>query len=167
MISMPAKFASIAALLLLSACVTAPTGPTVLVLPGSGKSFDEFRIDDFTCRQFASQQAGDAQAANDTGVRSAALGTVVGAVAGALIGGNNGAAVGAGTGLLVGSAAGTGNTQISARGLQRRYDVAYLQCMYARGHRIPASSHLTTAPAQPSYPPPDYPPPATLPPPVR
>jgi len=43
----------LAALLLLAGCVTAPTGPTVLVLPGQQKSFDQFRNDDIACQQYA------------------------------------------------------------------------------------------------------------------
>ncbi|HTH44456.1 MAG TPA: hypothetical protein VL528_05200, partial [Oxalicibacterium sp.] len=44
--------------LALSACTTMPTGPSVLVLPGSGKSFDQFRADDMDCRQYAQYQMG-------------------------------------------------------------------------------------------------------------
>ena len=31
--------------------------------------------------------------------------------------------------------------------VQRRYDFAYLQCMYAKGHRVPVSGGYTSAPA--------------------
>jgi len=65
------------------------------------------------------------------------LGTVVGAAAGAALGGRSGAAAGAGGGLLIGSAAGAGAGETSAYGLQRRYDYAYIQCMYAKGHKVP------------------------------
>jgi hypothetical protein len=43
---------------LLGACATAPTGPTVMVLPGSGISFEQFQADDAACRQWAARQAG-------------------------------------------------------------------------------------------------------------
>src|SRR5262249_10172004 len=96
-----------AAALALAACVSMPTGPAVMVLPGTGKSFDEFRFDDGTCRQFAYEQIGGhtaAQAQQDAAVSSAVVGTVLGAAAGAAIGGNSaGAATGAGVGLLGGS----------------------------------------------------------------
>ena len=46
-----------AAALLLGACATAPTGPGVMVLPGAGKSFEQFQADDAACRSWASQQA--------------------------------------------------------------------------------------------------------------
>jgi hypothetical protein len=42
--------------LLLSACATAPTGPSVMVLPGSGKPFEQFQADDTICRQWAARQ---------------------------------------------------------------------------------------------------------------
>jgi hypothetical protein len=47
-----------AGVLLLGACTTMPTGPSVTVLPGTGKNFDQFRFDDQECRQFANGQVG-------------------------------------------------------------------------------------------------------------
>lgn len=123
----------------------------MMVLPGSGKSFEQFRADDLDCRQFAQFQIGDKstdQRAVDAGVGSAVVGTVVGALAGAAIGGHNGAAVGAGTGLLFGSMAGTGAAQSSAYGTQRQYDNAYIQCMYSKGDQVPvAQSRARSRPA--------------------
>ena len=81
---------AIVAGLLLAGCASAPSGPSVMALPGSAKSFDEFRADDAGCRQFA---AADPDATK-----------------------------------------------------QWRYDMAYLQCMYARGHQIPLPSGAFTAP---------------------
>jgi YMGG-like Gly-zipper len=134
----------VAATLALGACAVAPpSGPSVLVLPGEGKSFDQFRADDYECRQFASGQIGGAQPAQasvDSGVKSAAIGNAVGAAAGALIGGQRGAAVGAGTGLLFGSAAGAGAAESSSYTLQQRYDMGYQQCMYAKGHKVPVAA---------------------------
>ena len=153
--------------LLLNACVSMPKGPSVMVLPGSAKSFDQFRFDDVECRQFADVQIGGtspSDAAADSVAKSAAVGTVVGAAAGAALGGRSGAAAGAGGGLLFGSAAGAGAGETSAYGLQRRYDYAYVQCMYAKGHKVPVSGRLTSAPpASPAYvpPPPPPPPPAS------
>jgi len=139
-----------------------------MVLPGTNKNFDQFRFDDGECRQYASYQVGGATAEDasvDSGVRSAAVGTVVGAAAGALIGGRSGAAVGAGTGLLVGSTAGAGAAGASARTLQQRYDIAYAQCMYAKGHQVPAAGgrrqggpYSAPPPPPPGTPPPPPPP---------
>lgn len=166
------KLALAAALALLAGCATTPNGPSVMALPGSGKSFDQFRADDLMCRQYALQAIGGTtpnQAATDSAVRSAAVGTVVGAAAGAAIGGNRGAGVGAGTGLVMGSVAGAGAADASSYGAQRRYDHAYIQCMYSRGHRVPVSGQLMSDPDRASRassarsippPPPGSPPPA-------
>jgi pantothenate kinase type III len=68
-------------------CASAPTGPGVLVLPGSGKTIEQFRADDSQCRQLAASEL-----------------------------------------------------QTVPRGAlpdQERYDMVYMQCMYAEGHQIP------------------------------
>ena len=152
-----------AAALLLGACVSVPSGPSVMVLPGTGKSFDQFRADDYDCRQFASYQVGgkDAnQAAGESVAKSAVLGAVVGTAAGAAIGGRSGAGTGAAAGTAFGALAGTGTGEVSAGSLQRRYDYAFIQCMYAKGHKVPVSGRLTSAPPSgPSYAPPPPPPP--------
>ncbi len=90
---------------LLTACVHIPSGPSVMTLPGSGKSFDQFRSDEYECRQYAYEQVGGntpRQASRASGVESAVIGAGLGAAAGAAIGGGHGAAIGAGTGLLMG-----------------------------------------------------------------
>ena len=84
--------------LLAGACASAPTGPGVMVLPGAGKTFEQFQADDTACRQWAAQSAG--------------------------------ASGGAGYGSA-----------------QRAYDVAYQQCMYAKGNRIPGTR--SGVPSQP------------------
>jgi len=148
--------------LFLAGCVTYPSGPSIMALPGSHMSFDQFRADDAACRAYASQGIGgqDAQqAAQQSGVSSAALGTAVGAIAGAAIGGDShGAAVGAGTGLLFGTLAGTGAADTSSWMLQQRYDAGYVQCMYAKGHKVPVSGRYESGSrSAPSYAPPPRP----------
>jgi hypothetical protein len=157
-------------LLLVSGCTTMPTGPSSLVLPGAGKTFEAFRADDYVCRQYAQEQVGGVtanQSATNSGVESAAVGTAVGAAAGALLGGHRGVGTGAGVGLLMGSAAGAGAAESSGYELQRRYDFSYQQCMYLKGNRIPVSGRFATPyyEQQPSSPPPPPPPPGTPPPP--
>jgi hypothetical protein len=136
-----ARFSALVVLLVLGACtVMPPNEPSVLVLPGTGKTFDQFRADNDTCKQFAYEQVGGRSpsvAAADSGVRSAAVGTVLGAAAGAAINGGRGAAVGAGSGMAMGGLAGAGAAETSSGRLQQRYDFGYQQCMYANGHRIP------------------------------
>lgn len=168
------RWLALGAVLVLGACATLPpSGPSVMVLPGSGKNFDQFRFDDYECRNFASTQLGGATAESsqtDSAVKSAAIGTAVGAAAGAIIGGHRGAAAGAGTGLVIGAAGGAGAAQGSAMSLQRRYDISYQQCMYAKGHQIPTTGRFDGQrrgynPPAASAPPP--PPPGTPPPPPR
>jgi outer membrane lipoprotein SlyB len=155
------------ALLALAACVTVPDGPSRMSLPGTGKSFDQFRADDNECRQYATAQVGGKtpeQASTDSGVKSAAVGTAIGAVAGAAIGGSSGAGVGAGVGLLGGAMAGSGAANASSYTLQQRYDIGYTQCMYAKGHKVPVSGRFASADERqaPRYytPPPPPPPPS-------
>jgi hypothetical protein len=166
----PLSIAAVGAALLLAGCVSMPSGPGVMVLPGTGKNFDQFRADDMECRQFASNQVGGTTpdgAAENSGLKSAAVGTAVGAVAGAIIGGQRGAATGAGAGLIVGGASGAGAAGASQRSLQQRYDFGYTQCMYAKGHKVPMAGRYENArpPVASSsiYAPP--PPPAGVPPP--
>ena len=168
--------------LLLGACATVPTGPSVMVLPGSSKSFEQFQADDAVCRQWAQHQTGTTtgEAANNSTATGAVVGTVVGAAAGAALGaaaGNPavGAAAGAGVGLLGGTAVGAGQARGAYHSVQQRYNMAYMQCMYAKGNQIPVargsvspgySSHSTPPPPPPKRmpttpppPPPNVPPP--------
>jgi len=168
----------ILASLLLVGCASAPTGPAVLVLPGTGKSFDAFRSDDAECRGYAHAQVAPAeQAGNDAVAKGAVLGTALGAVVGGAFGGHSGAAAGAGFGLATGALAGAGTSQASSYTLQQRYDVGYQQCMYSKGHKVPmavrevqARKSTSQKPAQPRIgtsappPPPPGPPPAEAPP---
>ena len=74
---------------LCAGCATAPAGPSVMVLPGAGRSFDQFQADVSVCRDWAAQQ-----------------------VKGAFM-------------------------DAPSFEVQRRYDNAYIQCMYAKGHQVP------------------------------
>jgi hypothetical protein len=160
--------------LALAGCASTPPGPSVMVLPGSGKSFDQFRADDFECRDYAFAQSGARtpdQAGSTAGVNTAAVGAVVGAAAGAAIGrSGHDAVAGAALGTAGGALVGSGTAAQSARTVQGRYDIAFQQCMYAKGHQIPMSAgyrgHL--GPTGSSYrqaTPPPPPPPAGTPPP--
>ena len=97
-VAMPTKRCSVAVVAitgLLAACATAPTGPTVMVLPASGKTLEQFHTDDLTCQQLAAHEI-----------------------------------------------AGSSSREITR---QRRFDIAYMQCMYANGRQIPIPG------GQPSY----------------
>ena len=157
--------------LALSGCATLPTGPSLMVLPTAGKPFEQFQTEDASCRQWAGQQIGlsPQETVNYNTAGGAALGTLLGAGLGAAIGaasGNPGlgAAIGAGSGLLGGTVVGANAGQAYGWDAQRRYDIAYQQCMYAKGNQIPGVVRET----QPAYrmPPPPPPPPGNAPLPV-
>ena len=144
----------------LAGCMRLPAGPNVMVLPGAGKDFDQFNADDFLCRRWAAQRIGQTatRAANDTAVTGAAVGTALGAAAGAAIGAASGnpaagAAVGAGAGLVGGGLVGASEAESVHWTMQRRYDVAYMQCMYAKGNQIPVPRGSRPMSAWPAPPP--------------
>ncbi len=160
MLNKTLKLSPLLAVLVLGACATIPPGPRVMALPGTGKSFDEFKANDYECRQYAESQTGmnPNDAVANSAVSGAIVGTAVGALAGAMIGGHGGAGVGAGMGLATGAIAGSGAGGASGRNFQQRYDVAYQQCMYARGNKVPVAGRMESP--RPAYgPPPGYYPP--------
>ena len=145
------KFLFVVTFLVLGGCVSMPTGPSVMVLPAPDKSFEQFQIDDVVCRQWAAQQLGTSpqQIANQNTISGAALGTVLGAGLGAALGaasGNpgTGAAIGAGSGLLLGTASGADAGRMTGYDAQRRYDIAYQQCMYSKGNQLPGTTVTRT-----------------------
>jgi len=152
-------------LFVVTGCVTnVPMGPRVAVMPAPGKPFDLFVTEEHMCRQYAEQAIGSSpnDVASKNAVGTAAAGVAIGTAAGALLGGGHeGAATGAAVGLLAGSAAGTDQAAYASRDTQWRYDIAYEQCMYAKGNQIPGyPSQRQISPPPPGYKqPPPYPPP--------
>ena len=136
-----------------------------MVLPAPGKPFAVFQSEDAACRHWADQQIGQSpqENYNQNAVSGAAVGTVLGAGVGALLGaasGNAGAgaAIGAGSGLLLGTANGADSGQVYGQQSQRRYDNAYLQCMYASGNQIPGTIRRENRQRRMMAPPPPPPP---------
>jgi len=90
-------------LLAATGCAHVPTGPSVMVLAGNGKSIEQFQADDNVCRQFASREVA--------------------------------------------------TTEGGPVPAQRRYDMAYMQCMHAKGNQLPQSprppSRTTSSPPAP------------------
>ena len=80
---------------LLVACQAMPSGPSVLVLPGTGKDFNLFHNDDLACRQLAHTQVETSKVEPDSKEEG-----------------------------------------------QQNYDIGYIQCMYAKGHRVPVPGEL-------------------------
>jgi len=142
---------------LLAACAQIPNGPSVAVMPPPGKPFDLFVADDQLCRNYATQAIGGtnaSQAAAASAVSSAAIGTALGAAVGLASGGGSGAGTGAAIGAVAGTAVGLGQADVSRAGTQRRYDIAYQQCMYSRGNLLPGQSASAYRAAPPPPPPP-------------
>ena len=102
----------------LSGCSTLPSGPSVLVLPGTGKDYALFRTDDAQCKEMARAQIAAAKVPP--------------------------------------------NSDESA---QQAYDIAYIQCMYGKGHRVPVPGSVTYGTRQDWHPPPppNLPPPQSAP----
>jgi hypothetical protein len=161
----PRSFCVFLVVLMLAGCATVPTGPSVMVWPAPGKPFDQFQADDANCKWWASQQVGltPQETVNKNTASGAVLGTLVGAGLGAAIGaasGNAGigAAIGAGSGLLAGTISGADAGQGYQGETQRRYDIAYQQCMYARGNQVSgAQQRSPSAYGALPPPPPPYP----------
>jgi hypothetical protein len=94
-----------------------------MVLPGSGKTLEQFQLDDTACRQWATGRTESVRGAVDT-------------------------------------------PGLSAQG---SYDIAYMQCMFAKGHRIPVrqgTSPPALSPQPPAAEPTPVTPPAVPPPPA-
>ena len=152
-------------MVVLGGCATVPPGPSVMVLPASGKPFEVFQSDDNACRQWAEQQIAESPdaAANRTLAGGAVIGTGLGAALGAAIGSFSahagaGAGIGALAGLITGAAMATGPAYGAGSEIQRRYDNAYVQCMYAKGNQLPGSVQrsIRAYSAPPPPPPPGY-----------
>ena len=119
----------------LVACVSAPTGPTIAIMPREGKPFEVFQKEDQECRQFASNGVADtSNAALKEGATSAAVGAALGAAAGLMIGGGSHTNVG----MLGGAAVGAMNSAGKQNQAQVQYNIAYQQCMYAKGNQVPS-----------------------------
>ena len=157
-----AAAALVASTTLLTACAPMPIGPSVAVMPGPYKPFDVFMQDDEMCRGWAAHSIGipGNDAAAQAFIASTALGTALGAAVGAVAGGHRGAEAGAAAGMAMGAMAGTGTSAATSWNSQRRYDIAYSQCMYARGNVVPPYGYQSTTPQPvPPAPPRPVPPP--------
>lgn len=173
------RYVILLSLCTLTACATVPTGPGVTVLPAPGKPFDLFVQEDAACRLWAERQIGlsPQETIGNNTAAGAVAGTAIGVGVGALLGaasGNMGAgaAFGGASGLLIGTASGASSDQVYGQEAQRRYDTAYVQCMYAKGNQVPGRSRVirrsyrtyTVAPPPPMVSPSPYygpaPPPA-------
>ena len=130
----------------LAGCAITPIGPTARVLPAAGKPFEVFQADQIQCRQFAEGQVdGGSLVSRLEEFGTLAGGTVLSAGAGYAFGRTRGAEIGAALGALGGAGSAVGGAMADQRGLQSRYDLAYTQCMYARGNQVPMGSRTAAA----------------------
>jgi uncharacterized protein YcfJ len=167
---------AMAAVMALSACAPTVMAPTVPVMPGPGKPFDQFAADQQTCQSYANAQVAPLiNQANSQAIGGTLLSTALGAGLGAAVGGGRGAAIGAASGAVLGGALGAQGSSIAGMSIQQQYDIYYSQCMYARGNQVPGFSPGQYAipaypgsggpPPPPSGAPPPPPPGAMVPPP--
>jgi hypothetical protein len=106
------SIAAAAQLIVLAGCVPQTMAPTVVVTPGPSKSSADFAVDQTGCTAQANQQMAPAiQAANTQLVGNALLAVTPSQTA--------------------------QSTQSAQVTLQRQYDAAYSQCMYAKGDIVP------------------------------
>ena len=165
-------------LLGLTACVSAPQGPHVAVMPTPGKPLELFAAEDQFCRGYAQQSLGP-DTRGETAVGAAVVGTILGAAVGSAMSGRryNNTGAGAATGLMMGTAIGAGNSAEEGRSAQQRYDIAYEQCMvsknnqpsqryYRRSSSVVVVPQAAPAPYYPPPPPPPPPPTGQVPPPL-
>ena len=147
---------SILFLVFMAGCAEMPNGPTVAVMPSPNKPFDVFMQDEQLCRNWAAQSIGQPgnDVARDQVLGSALAGAAIGATAGALMGGHREAGAGAAMGTVMGVTAGASQGNLSAARAQRQYDIAYQQCMYAKGNMVPAYESAPYRYAAPPSPPP-------------
>jgi hypothetical protein len=149
--------------LVLAGCAEMPTGPSVAVMPAPNKPFEVFMQDDQLCRGWAAHSIGLAghDAAAETLLASTATGAVIGALAGAVVGGHRNVNAGAAMGTVIGASAGANQSAYTAANAQRRYDIAYQQCMYSKGNLVPSYGYGGYRyPVPPAVAPPLPPPPA-------
>jgi hypothetical protein len=128
-------------IMVLAGCVPALMAPTVVVTPGPGKLPAEFAADQTGCATQANQQLAPAvQAANNQIVGNALLGAAFGA--GSSAGSSNSAVAGNAS---AGAATTGAATALPAQAtLQQQFNVAYSECMYAKGDIVPGMTPVVT-----------------------
>lgn len=135
---------------LLSGCATLPDGPSIRALPGTGKTFEEFRSADDACRQNSFERVqglGADLGVTETDQKRAGGETAVHAAIGEPM-----RAEDTETESRTGSATRPDTRDVSGRDLQHQYDSAYVKCMYLKGHRVPVSGQVIAPSSQSASP---------------
>ena len=153
---MNSKGYSLAIFLILTGCARFPIAPTIPVMPAPGKPFDLFVNEERECRRYADFTTGRTphDAYTDSVVSDAAAGTAIGAIVGTGLGAlsghpGEGAIIGSGIGLVEGSAIGANEGYRSSYSMQQQYNIAYQQCMYAKGNQLPGAPVIYPPPLPP------------------
>ncbi len=137
-------------LLGLIGCATPPPGPRVAIMPTPGKPLELFSEEDQYCRGYAQQSIGQStSASNEAAVGAVVVGTVMGAAVGSMMSTrrHDNTAAGAAAGLAMGTAAGAGQSAAGGESAQRRYDIAYEQCMVTKNNLTPRNNYRQMVPA--------------------
>ncbi len=126
-------------------CAGVAPGPVALVMPANGRSLAVFQADDDQCRAYALNRLGGVtpELSAATKLVTSVLGAsgLLGLI-GAAVDGARGARIGATVG-AVGAVAGVGLSGYgSESATQSRLDNAYVQCMFTKGHRVPAAASV-------------------------
>ena len=139
------------AVIALTGCAPTVMAPTVPVMPGANKPFDQFAADQQACQGYANAQTAPlTQQANNQALGGALLTTALGAGLGAAIGGGRGAAIGAASGAVIGGAQAASGSSIAGMNAQQQYNIFYSQCMSAHGNQVPG--YAPSMYALPPYP---------------
>jgi hypothetical protein len=151
-----AAVAALSTAMALAGCAQMPIGPTVAVMPGANKPFEVFTQDDALCRGWAAHSIGvpGNEAAADRMLASTVTGAAIGALAGAAMGDHRSAGAGAAMGTVIGASVGSNQSAYAAGNAQRRYDIAYQQCMYSKGNLVSGAGYRTYGEMPPPPPPP-------------
>ena len=128
---------AIAALATLGACASAPSAPSVSVLPGGGKSMAAFNADDIACRGVSAQRTLDKGPPTDSMGLGASPAVVETRSQDARQSDTE-----TGTGSLFGGA--PAQEADNSFTPQQRFDTAYLKCMFSKGHQVPVNLNMTS-----------------------
>lgn len=127
---------AITALVALGACAV-PRSPSVAVLPGGGKDMAAFNADDIACREYSARRALEKSPPPDA--MGLGTGPAVVEARGRAARGND---TETGTGSMFGGApAPESDNSFTA---QQRFDTAYVQCMSAKGHKVPVNQNMSS-----------------------
>ncbi len=135
-------FSAIAAAMIAAGCASLPSAnetgnaPSVGVLPGGGKTMAQMNADDVACRGIAHARASD----NTPLPVAMGLGGVEVASSRPRVTMRDRTVDTESTGSVYGNSPAIDPKMLT---VQQRYDTAYVQCMYSKGHKIPVNESVS------------------------